>query len=77
MISLLSLKLSGLFGEIINFYDYLAEAMNKTDEESENLHEQFLGREIELGAFVQKYKRHRYAYHKKALMLLAAKTSTV
>ncbi|KAH7512303.1 hypothetical protein FEM48_Zijuj12G0076400 [Ziziphus jujuba var. spinosa] len=35
------------------------DAMNKTDEESENLHKQLLDREIELGPFVQIYKKLR------------------
>ncbi|GMH09871.1 hypothetical protein Nepgr_011712 [Nepenthes gracilis] len=53
----------------------LQEAMNNTDEESETLHRQLLDREIELGAFVQKYKRLRTLYHRRALTHLAAKTS--
>lgn len=55
----------------------LQEAMNKTDEESEALHRQLLAREIDLGAFVQKYKRHRTTYHRRALIHLAAKTSSI
>ncbi|XP_041025028.1 vacuolar protein-sorting-associated protein 37 homolog 1 [Juglans microcarpa x Juglans regia] len=54
----------------------LQEAMNKTEEESEYLHRQFLEREIDLGAFVQKYKKLRTTYHRRALVHLAAKTST-
>merc|ERR1711971_1394000 len=54
----------------------LQEAMNKTEEESENLHRQLLDREIDLGAFVQKYKKLRTTYHKRALIHLAAKTSS-
>ncbi|XP_059667534.1 vacuolar protein-sorting-associated protein 37 homolog 1-like isoform X1 [Cornus florida] len=53
----------------------LQEAMNETEEESETLHRQLLDREIDLGAFVQKYKKLRYTYHKRALTHLAAKTS--
>ncbi|KAI4349066.1 hypothetical protein L6164_009708 [Bauhinia variegata] len=53
------------------------EAMNKTDEESENFHQQLLDREIDIGAFVQKYKKLRNTYHRRALIHLAAKTSTV
>ncbi|KAK4396430.1 Vacuolar protein-sorting-associated protein [Sesamum angolense] len=53
----------------------LQDAMNKTDEESEALHRQLLDREIDLASFVQKYKKMRYAYHKRALTHLAAKTS--
>ncbi|WVY95892.1 hypothetical protein V8G54_028043 [Vigna mungo] len=55
----------------------IQEAMNKTDEESENLHHQFLDREIDLGAFLQKYKKLRTAYHRKSLINLAAKTSNI
>jgi len=51
--------------------------MNKTDEESENLHHQVLDREIDLGAFMQKYKKLRTAYHRKSLINLAAKTSNI
>lgn len=49
--------------------------MNKTDKESESLHRQFLDGEIDLTTFVQKYKKLRYSYHKRALTHLAAKTS--
>lgn len=55
----------------------LQEAMNKTDEDSEALHSQFLDREIELGAFVQKYKKLRTQYHRRALTHLAVKASSV
>lgn len=51
------------------------DAMNKTDKESESLHRQFLDGEIDLTTFVQKYKKLRYSYHKRALTHLAAKTS--
>ncbi|KAI4310439.1 hypothetical protein MLD38_035417 [Melastoma candidum] len=54
----------------------LQEAMNKTDEESEALHRQLLDREIDFQVFVQKYKKLRTTYHKRALTLIAAKTST-
>ncbi|KAL2481323.1 Vacuolar protein-sorting-associated protein [Abeliophyllum distichum] len=53
----------------------LQEAMNKTDEESEALHRQLLDREIDLTAFVHKYKKLRQTYHKHALTHLAMKTS--
>ena len=53
----------------------LQDAMNKTDKESESLHRQFLDGEIDLTTFVQKYKKLRYSYHKRALTHLAAKTS--
>ncbi|KAM7468248.1 hypothetical protein LguiB_015810 [Lonicera macranthoides] len=68
-------------GEILKFYSpasllqRLQEAMNKTDEESETLHRQLLDGEISLPTFVQKYKRLRNTYHKRALTHLAAKTS--
>uniref|UniRef100_A0A5B6ZR57 VPS37 C-terminal domain-containing protein n=1 Tax=Davidia involucrata TaxID=16924 RepID=A0A5B6ZR57_DAVIN len=53
----------------------LQEAMNKTDEESETLHGQLLDRESDIGVFVQKYKKLRNTYHRRALTHLAAKTS--
>uniref|UniRef100_A0A5B6ZQS3 VPS37 C-terminal domain-containing protein n=1 Tax=Davidia involucrata TaxID=16924 RepID=A0A5B6ZQS3_DAVIN len=53
----------------------LQEAMNKTEEESESLHRQLLDREIDIGAFVQKYKKLRTTYHRRALTHLAVKTS--
>uniref|UniRef100_A0A2N9FK61 VPS37 C-terminal domain-containing protein n=1 Tax=Fagus sylvatica TaxID=28930 RepID=A0A2N9FK61_FAGSY len=55
----------------------LQEAMNKTDEESENLHRQLLDRDVDLGTFVQKYKKLRTTYHRRALIHLAAKTSSI
>lgn len=55
----------------------IAEAMNKTDEESEALHTQLLEREIDVASFVHKYKKLRVAYHRRALIHLAAKTSSV
>ncbi|GAV62920.1 Mod_r domain-containing protein [Cephalotus follicularis] len=68
--------------EIMRFYSpasllqRLQEAMNKTEEESENLHRQLLDREIDMGAFVQKYKKLRTTYHRRALINIAAKTSS-
>ncbi|XP_057499758.1 vacuolar protein-sorting-associated protein 37 homolog 1-like isoform X1 [Actinidia eriantha] len=53
----------------------LQEGMDKTDEESEALHRKLLDREIDLGAFVPKYKKLRNTYHRRALTHLAAKTS--
>lgn len=53
----------------------LQEAMSTTEEESEALHRQLLDREIDLGSFIQKYKKLRYTYHRRALTHLAAKTS--
>ncbi|CAL5350876.1 unnamed protein product [Camellia sinensis] len=67
--------------ETLKFYspksllNRLQEAMNKTDEESEILHRQLLEREIDVGAFVQKYKKLRSTYHRRALTHLAAKMS--
>ncbi|CAH1432846.1 unnamed protein product [Lactuca virosa] len=55
----------------------LQECMNKTDEESEMLHEQLLGKEIDVVTFTKKYKQLRINYHKKSLTYLAAKTSVV
>ncbi|CAN1275872.1 Vacuolar protein-sorting-associated protein 37 homolog 1, partial [Linum perenne] len=54
----------------------LQEAMSKTDDESEAVNRQFLDREIDLPAFVQRYKKLRTTYHKRALVQLATKTST-
>lgn len=53
----------------------LQEAMSTAEEESEALHRQLLDREIDLGSFIQKYKKLRCTYHRRALTHLAAKTS--
>ncbi|KAJ3673707.1 hypothetical protein LUZ60_005699 [Juncus effusus] len=53
----------------------LHEAMRKADEESEMLQNKLMEKEMELQAFVQKYKKLRATYHKRALMHLAAKTT--
>ncbi|XP_038988875.1 vacuolar protein-sorting-associated protein 37 homolog 1-like isoform X2 [Phoenix dactylifera] len=50
-------------------------AMNRVEEESEMLHRQLLDKEIDLQTFIQKYKKLRTVYHKRALFHLAAKTS--
>ncbi|CAN6837769.1 unnamed protein product, partial [Brassica oleracea] len=69
--------------EILKFYspgsllNKLQEAMNEVDEESEALQEKFLEKEIDTAAFVQKYKKLRTIYHRRALIHLAAKTSTI
>ncbi|GAB4856529.1 hypothetical protein Ancab_014447 [Ancistrocladus abbreviatus] len=55
----------------------LQEAMNKMEEESETLHSLLLNKEIELGAFVQKYKKLRNMYHHRALTHLASKACPV
>ncbi|KAK4761932.1 hypothetical protein SAY87_029816 [Trapa incisa] len=59
----------------LSLVQMLEEAMRKTEEESEALHRQLLDREIELGVFVQKYKKLRSVYHRRALIHLAAETS--
>ncbi|KAK3150696.1 hypothetical protein QOZ80_3AG0236510 [Eleusine coracana subsp. coracana] len=55
--------------------DKLQASMAKLDEESEELHQKFLEKDIDLATFVQKYKKIRTAYHKQALLHLAGKTS--
>ncbi|KAF2289827.1 hypothetical protein GH714_038876 [Hevea brasiliensis] len=60
----------------VSLLQRLQEGMNKTEEESETLHRQLLDREIEPAAFVQKYKKLRTTYHRRALIHLAARTST-
>ncbi|KAJ0087695.1 hypothetical protein Patl1_32293 [Pistacia atlantica] len=68
--------------ELLKFYSpgsllhRLQEAMDKTEEESEMLHGQLLNKEIDTSAFVQKYKKLRTTYHRRALVHLAAKTSS-
>lgn len=71
-----------LIGSSLEIYDQsshdslcFAEAMNVTDDESEALHRQLLERETDLTSFIQKYKKMRNTYHKRALTHLAAKTS--
>ncbi|KAL4191046.1 hypothetical protein AMTRI_Chr07g27670 [Amborella trichopoda] len=53
----------------------MQDAMNAADEECERLHGQLLEREIELGAFLPKYKKLRTVYHRRSLLHLAAKAS--
>ncbi|KAL6896686.1 hypothetical protein ACP4OV_007258 [Aristida adscensionis] len=55
--------------------DKLQISMAKLDEESEELHQKFLEKDIDLATFVQKYKKLRSAYHKLALLYIAGKTS--
>ncbi|MED6182121.1 hypothetical protein PIB30_025674 [Stylosanthes scabra] len=55
----------------------IQEAINKTEEESEDLHQKLLDKEIDLGAFLQQYKKLRIAYHSKSLIHLAARTSNI
>ncbi|XP_039024948.1 vacuolar protein-sorting-associated protein 37 homolog 1-like [Hibiscus syriacus] len=52
----------------------LQDAMNVTEEESEIVNRQLLDGEIDIGTFAQKYKKLRTSYHRRALILLAAKT---
>lgn len=69
--------------DIMKFYSpasilhRLHEGMNSIDEESEALHRQLLERETDLATFVNKYKKLRTTYHRRALIHLAAKTSSV
>ena len=51
--------------------------MNETEEESEIVHKQLLDRETDLVTFVQKHKKLRTTYHRRALIHLAAKTSPI
>ncbi|XWS55918.1 hypothetical protein CRYUN_Cryun09bG0041300 [Craigia yunnanensis] len=60
-----------------SFICRLQDAMNETDEESEIVHRQLLDGEIDLVTFVQKYKKLRTTYHRRALIHLAAKTSPI
>ena len=59
--------------ELINFVS--SASMAKLDEESEELHQKFLEKDIDPPTFVQKYKKLRMAYHKQALLHLAGQTS--
>lgn len=58
-----------------SFLKKLNEAMNKVEEESEALNQQLLDNDVDLPTFVQKYKKLRAIYHRRALLHLAAKTS--
>ncbi|XP_058081139.1 vacuolar protein-sorting-associated protein 37 homolog 1-like isoform X1 [Magnolia sinica] len=53
-----------------------SDAMNKAGVESEILHRQLIDKEIDLASFVEKYKKLRTIYHRRALLYLAAKTSS-
>jgi len=55
--------------------DKLQSSMAKLAEESEELHQKFLEKDIDPPTFVQKYKKLRTAYHKQALLHLAGQTS--
>ncbi|CAD5320565.1 unnamed protein product [Arabidopsis thaliana] len=69
--------------EILKFYSpgsllhRLQDAMNQVDEESEELQQKFMEKDIDTAAFVQKYKKLRSKYHRRALIHLAAKTSSI
>ncbi|XP_006665021.1 vacuolar protein-sorting-associated protein 37 homolog 1-like isoform X2 [Oryza brachyantha] len=54
--------------------DKLQKSTAKLDEESEELHQKFLEKDIDLPTFVHKYKKLRTTYHKQALLHLAGKT---
>lgn len=53
----------------------LQDAMNQTEEESEILHKKLLEKDIDMATFLQKYRKLRNTYHRRALTHLAAKTS--
>lgn len=53
----------------------VAGAAKEVDEESDNLHDDFLRGKLELAEFMPKYKQLRIVYHKRQLMRLAAMTS--
>jgi len=55
--------------------DKLQSSMAKLDEESEELHQKFLEKEIDLPTFVQKYKKLHAAHHKCALLHLSGVSS--
>ncbi|MQL84149.1 hypothetical protein Taro_016657 [Colocasia esculenta] len=55
----------------------LQDANDKVEEESDMLHRQLLENQIDLSAFVQRYKKLRAIYHRRALIHLAAKTSAI
>ncbi|KAM7265778.1 hypothetical protein ACFE04_003461 [Oxalis oulophora] len=67
--------------EILKFYSpvsiqhRLQEGVHQADEESEDLHRQFLDGEMELVAFVQKYKKLRTTYQRRSLINIAVKSS--
>lgn len=58
-------------------YDVCADSSIKLEEESENLHNQLLAKEIDLAAFLHKSKKLRTTYHRRALLHLGLKTSTI
>ncbi|CAM6020093.1 unnamed protein product [Sphagnum balticum] len=52
--------------------DKLQGAANDADDESENLHRKLLSGEIELGEFIQKYRKQRILFHRRTLIRMAA-----
>ncbi len=50
-------------------------AANDADDESENLHRKLLSGEIELGEFIQIYRKQRILFHRRTLIRMAALTS--
>ncbi len=50
-------------------------AANDADDESENLHRKLLSGEIDLGEFIQKYRKQRILFHRRTLIRMAALTS--
>jgi ESCRT-I complex subunit VPS37 len=55
--------------------DKLQSAANDADDESENLHRKLLSGEIELGEFIQIYRKQRILFHRRTLIRMAALTS--
>eukprot|EP00262_Sarcandra_glabra_P019282 TRINITY_DN720_c0_g1_i2.p1 TRINITY_DN720_c0_g1~~TRINITY_DN720_c0_g1_i2.p1 ORF type:complete len:211 (+),score=46.73 TRINITY_DN720_c0_g1_i2:329-961(+) len=53
----------------------MKDAMNEAEDESEMLHRQLLDKERDLPDFVNKYRRLRTTYHRRALLHLAATAS--
>ncbi|KAJ7536148.1 hypothetical protein O6H91_12G058000 [Diphasiastrum complanatum] len=47
-------------------------SINEADEDSENTHRRLLSGELELGEFIQMYKKQRILYHRRTLVHLAA-----
>ncbi|KAJ7536153.1 hypothetical protein O6H91_12G058200 [Diphasiastrum complanatum] len=47
-------------------------SINEADENSENTHRRLLSGELELGEFIQMYKKQRILYHRRTLVHLAA-----
>ncbi len=56
-------------------FAFFAGAANDADDDSENLHRKLLSGEIELGEFIQKYRKQRILFHRRTLIRMAALTS--